>query len=106
MHEKHIEEQIKQYINSLPLLEGNFVFKSWGSGYSQTGTPDLIGAIVHNGVPIPFMVDVKREGGFKHPKQVFLMSIAAKAGYTTGFVYSLEDFKRLIHDAYQKRIST
>jgi Holliday junction resolvase len=84
--EKHIENQIKRYLDQL----GVWYMKIHGSMYQKSGVPDLIACI--NGTFVG--IEVKRPGGIVSPLQKFNIDEIHRNGGIAFVAYSVEDVRR------------
>lgn len=88
MSEKRIENQIKQYLDSI----GAWHIKTHGNMFSKAGTPDLIGSLRGRFIAI----EVKRPGGVVSPLQKAHLKLIRQAGGVAFVAYSLEDVKHIL----------
>jgi Holliday junction resolvase len=87
--EKHIENQIKRYLDNL----GVWYMKVHGSMYQKSGVPDIIACI--NGTFIG--IEVKRPGGVVSSLQQYNIDEIHRSGGVAFVAYSVEDVRRQLH---------
>lgn len=83
--EKHIENKIKEYLDSL----GSFFIKTHGNMFSKAGTPDIIACINGRFVGI----EVKKPGGKTSALQVAQIKLIKQAGGVAFVADNLEHVK-------------
>lgn len=88
MAEKRIENQIKQYLDSI----GAWHIKTHGNMFSKAGTPDIIACLRGRFVAI----EVKQPGGRVSPLQMAHIKLINRAGGVAFVAYSLEDVKHIL----------
>lgn len=85
MSEKRIENQIKQYLDSI----GAWHIKTHGNMFSKAGTPDIIACLRGRFVAI----EVKQPGGRVSPLQMAHIKLINQAGGVAFVAYSVEEAK-------------
>ncbi len=85
MNEKQIENQIKQYLDSI----GAWHIKTHGNMFSKAGTPDVVACLKGKFVAI----EVKQPGGVVSALQAAHIELIKKAGGIAFVAYSLEETK-------------
>lgn len=85
MNEKQIENQIKQYLDSI----GAWHIKTHGNMFSKAGTPDVVACVKGKFVAI----EVKQPGGVVSALQAAHIELIKKAGGIAFVAYSLEETK-------------
>lgn len=103
MPQKPETKIVKQITDFIEEMNGN-VLKIYGNAVQRSGEPDLIGGIVvlHDGYPtliFHFAVEVKVPGEDARPLQLYRLDQWKKAGFITGVVHSLDEFKGLLKNA-------
>jgi len=88
MSEKQIENQIKNYLDSI----GAWHIKTHGNMFSRAGTPDLIASINSKFVAI----EVKKPGGVVSALQRAHINLIRQSGGVAFVVYSLEETKKYL----------
>lgn len=88
MSEKRIENQIKQYLDSI----GAWHIKTHGNMFSKAGTPDIVACI--NGTFVA--IEVKRPGGIVSKLQKANIRLIHQAGGVAFVAYSLEEAKEYL----------
>lgn len=88
MNEKKIENQIKQYLDSI----GAWHIKTHGNMFSKAGTPDIVACLNGRFVAI----EVKQPGGRVSPLQMAHIKLINQAGGFAFVAYSLEDVKHIL----------
>lgn len=86
MSEKRIENQIKQYLDSI----GAWHIKTHGNMFSRAGTPDVLACVNGRFVAI----EVKQPGGRVSPLQMAHIKLINQAGGVAFVAYSLEETKK------------
>lgn len=92
--EKHIENQIKKYLDSLG--PNSWHMKVHGSMYQKSGVPDILACINGRFVGI----EVKRPGGIVAPLQDWVMSEIRESGGVAFVAYSVDDVKQQLRQLY------
>lgn len=90
MSEKRIENQIKQYLDSI----GAWHIKTHGNMFSRAGTPDVLACVNGRFVAI----EVKQPGGRVSPLQIAHIKLIRQAGGVAFVAYSLDEVKRILQD--------
>lgn len=85
MNEKQIENQIKQYLDSI----GAWHIKTHGNMFSKAGTPDVVACVNGSFVAI----EVKQPGGRVSALQAAHIELIKQAGGHAFVAYSLEETK-------------
>lgn len=85
MNEKQIENQIKQYLDSI----GAWHIKTHGSMFSKAGTPDIVACVKGTFVAI----EVKQPGGVVSALQAAHIELIRKSNGLAFVAYSLDDVK-------------
>ena len=88
MSEKRIENQIKQYLDSI----GAWHIKTHGNMFSRAGTPDVLACVNGRFVAI----EVKQPGGRVSPLQMAHIKLIRQSNGTAFVAYSLEDVKYVL----------
>ena len=88
MAEKRIENQIKQYLDSI----GAWHIKTHGNMFSKAGTPDIIACLRGRFVAI----EVKQPGGRVSPLQMAHIKLIRQSNGTAFVAYSLDDVKHIL----------
>lgn len=84
--EKHIENQIKRYLDRL----GVWYMKVHGSMYQKSGVPDILVCVNGRFVGI----EVKRPGGIVSPLQQLNIDDIHKSGGVAFVAYSVDDVRK------------
>lgn len=92
--EKHIENQIKRYLDSLGSCTWHM--KVHGSMYQKAGVPDILACI--NGKFVG--IEVKRPGGIVAPLQDWVMYEIRRAGGVAFVAYSVDDVKKQLRQLH------
>ncbi len=90
MNEKQIENQIKQYLDSI----GAWHIKTHGNMFSKAGTPDVVACLKGKFVAI----EVKQPGGVVSALQAAHIELIKKAGGIAFVSYSLEETKKYLEE--------
>lgn len=86
MSEKRIENQIKQYLDSI----GAWHIKTHGNMFSKAGTPDILACVNGRFVAI----EVKQPGARVSPLQMAHIKLINQAGGVAFVAYSVEETKK------------
>lgn len=88
MKEKHIENQIKRYLDSI----GAWHIKTHGNMFSRAGTPDILACVNSRFVAI----EVKRPGGIVSALQKANIERIRQAGGVAFVAYSVKDVAKYL----------
>lgn len=99
MREKPFELKLRKYLES----RGHWVVKYFANGYTKSGIPDLLACVNGRFVAI----EVKGDGGYLSPLQVYTIGKIKDSGGVTMVVYphDFETFCKSIEEIEQKGVS-
>ena len=90
--EKRIENQIKQYLDSL----GAWHIKTHGNMFSKAGTPDIVACVKGRFIAI----EVKRPKGVVSKLQKAQIQLIKKAGGIAFVAYDVKDVERYLQEEH------